>query len=134
VEALPDLRLEDGDRLMIPPRPATVEVVGSVYNQNSFLFKSGKTVREFLQQSGGGTRNADGGRLFVVRADGSVMSKQMHAGLWKGSFESMPLSPGDTIVMPERIRGGSLLRGIRDWSQVFAQFALGAAALRVISP
>ena len=44
----------------------------------------------------------------------------------------MELTPGDTIVMPERIRTGSFLRGIRDWSQVFSQFALGAAALRVV--
>jgi polysaccharide export outer membrane protein len=134
ISALPALRLEDGDRLIIPPRPATVEVVGAVYNQNSFIYKAGKTVRECLQQSGGGTRDADGKRLFVVRADGSVVSKQMHRGLWKGGFEAMPLTPGDTIVMPERIRTGSFLKGIRDWSQVFSQFALGAAALRVVSP
>jgi hypothetical protein len=36
--------------------------------------------------------------------------------------------------MPERIRTGSLIREIRDWSQIFSQFALGAAAIRVISP
>jgi polysaccharide export outer membrane protein len=132
--AIPALRLEDGDRLIVPPRPATVEVVGAVYNQNSFIYKTGKTVRECLQQSGGGTRDADGKRLFVVRADGTVVSKQMHRGLWNGSFEAMTLTPGDTILMPERIRTGSLLKGIRDWSQVFSQFALGAAALRVVSP
>ncbi|HEX4487327.1 MAG TPA: SLBB domain-containing protein [Terriglobales bacterium] len=134
ISALPVLRLEDGDRLIIPPRPATVEVVGAVYNQNSFIYKTGKTVRDCLQQSGGGTRDADARRLFVVRADGTVISKQMHRGLWKGNFESMQLTPGDTIVMPERIRTGSFLKGIRDWSQAFSQFALGAAALRVISP
>jgi protein involved in polysaccharide export with SLBB domain len=132
--AIPALRLEDGDRLIVPPRPATVEVVGAVYNQSSFIYKTGKTVRECLQQSGGGTRDADARRLFVVRADGSVISRQMHRGLWKGSFEAMTLTPGDTIVMPERIRTGSFLKGIRDWSQVFSQFALGAAALRVVSP
>ena len=132
--ALPMLPLEDGDRVLIPPRPATVEVVGAVYNQNSFIYKAGKTVEQCLQQSGGGTREADARRLFVVRADGSVISRQMHRGLWKGKFESMQLTPGDTIIMPERIRTGSFLKGIRDWSQVFSQFALGAAALRVISP
>jgi len=36
--------------------------------------------------------------------------------------------------MPERIRTGGLLRGLRDWSQVFSQFALGAAAVKVLSP
>lgn len=132
--ALPTLALEDGDRLLIPGRPDTVEVVGNVYNQNSFIFKSGRSVRDYLDEAGGGTRNADPARLFVIRADGSVLSKQMHRGLWAGGFESLKLLPGDAVVMPQRIRSGSVLRGLRDWSQVFSQFALGAAAIRVISP
>ncbi len=134
VAALPGLRLENEDRFFIPALPATVEVIGAVYNQNSFIYKTGKTVAQYLIQSGGGNRDADRARLFVVRADGSVVSKQMHHGLWAGSFESMRLMPGDTVIMPERIRTGGLLKGIRDWSQVFSQFALGAAAIRVISP
>ena len=31
------LQLEDGDRFIVPSRPASVNVVGSVYDQNSFL-------------------------------------------------------------------------------------------------
>ncbi len=128
------LRLEDGDRLFIPDRPATVEVAGNVYNQSSFIYKPGKSVRDYVEEAGGGTRTADRGRLFVIRADGSVLSKQMHRSLWAGNFDSLQLRPGDTVVMPERIRTTSVLRELRDWSQVFAQFALGAAAIRVISP
>jgi protein involved in polysaccharide export with SLBB domain len=133
-DALPALPLEDGDRLTVPPRSATVEVVGAVYNQNAFLYRDGKSIRDYIARAGGATRDADSGRLFVIRADGSVVSKQMRRSFWTGSFESMRLMPGDTIVMPERIRTGSLLRGMRDWSQIFSQFALGAAAIRVISP
>ena len=132
--ALPDLPLEDGDRITIPPRSATVEVAGAVYNRNSFIFRPGKTVADYLRLAGGPTPDADSARLFVIRADGSVLSKQMHRGIWGGNFEALALTPGDTLVMPERIRTGSLLRGIRDWSQVFSQFALGAAAIKVIGP
>lgn len=134
LDALPDLPLEDGDRLTIPARSATVEVAGAVYNRNSFLYHPGRNVRDYLGLSGGATRDADPGHLFVIRADGSVLSKQMHRSVWAGRFESLKLMPGDTIVVPDRIRTGSLLRGLRDWSQVFAQFALGAAAIRVIGP
>ena len=42
--------------------------------------------------------------------------------------------PGDAIVVPERLTQSTLLKGLRDWSQVFAQFALGAAAIKVIGP
>ena len=134
LDSLPALFLEDGDRITIPTRPATVDVVGAVYNQGAFIYREGKSMRDYLSQSGGATRNADTGRMFIIRADGSVLSKQMHRGLWSGSLESLRLVPGDTIVVPERIRTSNVLRGIRDWSQVFSQFALGAAALRVIAP
>jgi protein involved in polysaccharide export with SLBB domain len=132
--ALPELPLEDGDRLTIPPRPSTLQVVGEVYNQSAFIYAPGKTIGDYLGQSGGATHSADTGRMFLIRADGSVLSKQMRHSLWGGRLESLRPLPGDTIVMPERIRTSSLLRGMRDWSQVFAQFALGAAAVRVISP
>ena len=134
ISSLPDLPLEDGDRITIPTRPPTVQVVGAVYNQSTFIYRAGKNVSNYLDQSGGATRNADSGRMFVVRADGSVLSKQMHRSLWGGKLESVKLMPGDTIVMPQRLHTTNWMRGIRDWSQVFSQFALGAAAIRVISP
>jgi hypothetical protein len=47
-------------------------------------------------------------------------------------FNSLPVNPGDTIVVPEKSFKLSALRGVLDWSQLFSQFALGAAALSVI--
>ena len=38
IDSLPDLSLEDGDVFMVPPAPATVNVVGAVYDQNSFMY------------------------------------------------------------------------------------------------
>jgi len=58
----------------------------------------------------------------------------MHRSMWAGSFDNTKLFPGDAIVMPEKIRTTNVLRGLRDWSQVFAQLALGVAALKTISP
>src|SRR5262249_18686248 len=46
--ALPDLVLEDGDRLLVPFRPATVNVIGQVYNSNAFIHRPGKTVSDYL--------------------------------------------------------------------------------------
>src|SRR6185369_1300507 len=112
---------------------ATVQVVGSVYNQSAFLYESGKTLKRYLTKAGGETREADGSRVFVIRADGSVISKQMHSSIWSGGFDNLKLMAGDTVVVPSRIRTTSVLREIRDWSQVFAQFALGAAAIHVLT-
>lgn len=129
---LPEIALEDGDRLLVPFRPSTVEMLGAVYNKNSFLYRRGQRVDDYLKRAGGPTRDADKGRMFVIRADGSILSKQSVKGLWNGGFASLRLMPGDAIVVPQRLNQGSVLKGLRDWSQVFSQFALGAAAIRVI--
>jgi len=132
VRDLPEIALEDGDRFVVPFRPSTVEMLGAVYDKNSFLYRREERVEDYVKRAGGPTRDADTGRMFVIRADGSVLSKQSVKGLWNGGFAALRLMPGDAIVVPERLSHGSFLRGLRDWSQVFSQFALGAAAVRVI--
>jgi len=133
-DALPNMTLEDGDRFMVPHRPSTVDVLGAIYNNNSFLYRMDKSVGAYLQQAGGPTRQADKGRMLIIRADGSVLSKQSVGGLWNGGFEARRLMPGDAIVVPERLSQGATLKALKDWSQVFSQFALGAAAVKVIGP
>ena len=132
VGELPEIALENDDRLLVPSRPSTVSILGAVYNKNSFLYRREERVDSYLKRAGGPTRDADRDRMFLVRADGSVLSRQSVKGLWNGGFSSLHLMPGDAIVVPERLNRGSTLRSIRDWSQVFAQFALGAAAINVL--
>ncbi|MBZ5523428.1 MAG: SLBB domain-containing protein [Acidobacteriia bacterium] len=134
LDQFPDLVLEDGDRLFVPFRPATVDVIGSVYNSSAFVFKPGKTVGDYLRISGGITKTGDHGRTFVIRADGSTISGQNHKGLIFNSFSSLRMAPGDTIVVPEKLDRGLLLRGFRDWTQVISQFVIGAAAAKVLFP
>jgi len=62
-----------------------------------------------------------------------VVPKQDHAyGLFKPAFEAGRLNPGDSIVAPEAVFKTTFLHGLRDWSQVISQFALGAAAINVL--
>src|SRR5262249_13247582 len=126
--SFPDLVLEDGDRLLVPFRPATVNVLGSVYNSNAFIYKPGKTLGDYLRLSGGSTRDGDKGRSFVIRADGSTLSSQSFHGLFSGGLNTVPLMPGDTVVVPEKLDKGAVLRGFKDWTQIVGQFVLGAAA------
>jgi hypothetical protein len=82
--------------------------------------------------AGGASRIADRKHEFIVRADGEVVSREMESSFWGGKFNSLRISPGDTIIVPEKIFKSSALRGVVDWSQMFSQFALGATALSVI--
>ncbi|MGA8779596.1 MAG: SLBB domain-containing protein, partial [Terracidiphilus sp.] len=134
VDSLPDLPLEDGDRFVVPPIPSTVGIVGSVYDPNSFVYLAHHDVASYLKTSGGPNRNADRRQIFIIRADGSVVSKQYlsHTLLEGDEFDRQPIYPGDTIVVPTAINKATFLRGLTDWSTVFSQFALGAAAIEIL--
>ena len=129
---LVDLTLEDGDRFVVPARPATVNVLGAVYNQNSFVHDAGLRIADYLREAGGPVRTADNRHIFVIKADGSVVPKQGSGGMFTPAFETARLNPGDSIVVPEAIFKGTFMRELRDWTQVFTQFALGAAAINVL--
>ncbi|HEX4007890.1 MAG TPA: SLBB domain-containing protein [Acidobacteriaceae bacterium] len=132
VNALPDITLENGDHFIVPPRPASVNVVGSVFDQNSFLYQGTRRTGDYLHLAGGPNRDADRKQIFIIRADGSVISRTATSGVWGDEFDHLRMNPGDTIVVPEKGFKPSALRGFLDWSQLFSQFALGAAALSVI--
>lgn len=134
VNSLPDLPLEDGDRFVVPPIPSTVGIVGAVYDPNSFVYIPHRHAGEYLRTAGGPNRNADRKQIFIIRADGSVVSRQyLDRNLWTDDkFDREVIYPGDTIVVPEHLNKTTLLRGLTDWSAVFSQFALGAAAINVI--
>jgi protein involved in polysaccharide export with SLBB domain len=117
----------------VPPVPATVNVVGAVYDQNSFLFQAERRSGAYLHLAGGPNRDADKKHVFIIRADGSVVSRQAASGLWGNTFEQLRMNPGDTIVVPEKGFNVSGLRGFLEYSQLFSQFALGAASIAVIA-
>jgi protein involved in polysaccharide export with SLBB domain len=119
---------------VVPPIPSTVGIVGAVYDPNSFLYIPHRHAGEYLQSAGGPNRNADRRQIFIIRADGSVVSRQyLNHTLWTDDrFSREVIYPGDTIVVPEQLNKTTILRGLTDWSAVFSQFALGAAAVNVI--
>jgi polysaccharide export outer membrane protein len=126
---LPDLVLEDGDRFYVPPKPSTVNVLGAVYNQNSFVYGSDKRVTEYLQQAGGAIPTGDTNNIYVVKANGEVVV--LRGGLMRITGDPQVM-PGDAVVVPEKLKYISWTRELRDWSQIFYQFALGVAGLKVL--
>jgi protein involved in polysaccharide export with SLBB domain len=135
IDDVPAVSMENGDRFVVPFAPSMINVVGAVYDQNSFLYQPRRTVGQYLKLAGGATRNADSRHSFVIRADGSVVSRSADKGysLWSGgSFDQLHLNPGDTIVVPDKTLRPTALRNVLDWTQVFSQLALGAAAINVL--
>ena len=129
LQDIPDLALENGDRLRVPFRPSTVSVIGSVYNAGSFMYEPEQSVADYLAQAGGPTRTADAGATYILRADGSVVSRRQS---WVGGFSFERVMHGDTIVVPEDFDRTTWTKTLKDWGQILYQFGLGAAAIRVL--
>ena len=127
---IPDIPLEDGDRLVIPQRPAMVSVFGTVYNEAAFIHKPEKTVGDYLSQAGGARKEADRKSMYVLRADGSVISNQ--GSFFSSSLDGARLMPGDAIIVPEDLQRTTWMKDLKDWTQIFYQFGLGAAAIKVL--
>ena len=132
ISAIPDFQLEDGDTFYIPPRPSTVQVAGAVYNASAFRFQPGKRLIAYLDAAGGPTREADKKRVYVIRADGAVISRQSRNSDSHGNFNNLRLLPGDAIVVPEKITVSSKMNNILLATQLTSQTALTAAALSVV--
>jgi protein involved in polysaccharide export with SLBB domain len=127
VDAVPDLALEDGDRFVVPRIPANVTVEGQVYNANAFVYTPGQRVIDYLKRAGGPDREADRRRLFVLRADGSVVSRQY------ADVAHAPIFPGDTIVVPPIIDKRAFFQRVVDIAQIVGNFGIGAATLAILA-
>jgi protein involved in polysaccharide export with SLBB domain len=131
---LPDLALEDGDTVHIPNRGSSVGIFGSVFNAGNFVFEPGHTTEQYLAQAGGPTRGADKSSVFMLRANGSVISAQQGASFWHSSsdFSDAVVQPGDTIFVPEQVSKATFVQDAKDWTQILYQFGLGLAGIKTL--
>jgi protein involved in polysaccharide export with SLBB domain len=130
---LPDLALEDGDRLFVPMTPSSVGVFGSVFNSASYLFLPGRSLSEYLRLAGGPTKGADEASVFVIRANGNVVSNRQGSSSWFGSsatVEALTAQPGDTIFVPEEMNKSTFVQAAKDWTQILYQLGIGAAGIK----
>jgi polysaccharide biosynthesis/export protein len=120
-----DVELRPGDVLTIPKRPNFIFVGGQVYNSTAVTYLPGKTAEWYLRQAGGPTELANKGAIFIVRANAEVVAGgRTGPGLWRSNVLSTRMRPGDSLIVPEKIIGGSAV-----WKNVLstAQFASALA-------
>jgi hypothetical protein len=116
-----DLPLEGGDELEVPPLPSVVNVLGYVYNPNSFVYQKGKDIDWYLERTGGALQDAEKSDMYVLQADGTVFSRQQS---FFGGFLSSRLEPGDTLVVPQKLEKIAWMREIKDITQILANVAI----------
>jgi polysaccharide biosynthesis/export protein len=122
-----DIALRNGDHLVIPKQRQEVTVIGEVQNPTSHFYREHLTRDDYLGLSGGLTRKADRGRIYVVRANGSVVSSE--SGGWFRRSSQIAIMSGDTIVAPldtERMPALPLWQAV---TQILYNLAISAAAV-----
>jgi polysaccharide export outer membrane protein len=120
-----DIVLKDGDQILVPRVTQEVTVLGEVQSVTSHLFRAELSRDDYVAMSGGVTQRADEDRIFVVRADGSIVTESSDAWF---SRSDVDVKPGDTIVVPldtERMRPLPFWTAV---STIIYQLAIGAAA------
>ncbi len=123
-----DIEIRAGDVLVVPKRPDFVMVSGQVYNATAISYLQWKEANWYLRRAGGPTQSANKKGIFILRADGSVVGHT--GGLWKENVLSTRLEPGDSIVVPEKIAGGSMFwRNLMTGAQLAASVGVTAAVL-----
>jgi protein involved in polysaccharide export with SLBB domain len=100
-----------------------VTILGEVYNPTSVVFVSDKSVQYYLDQTGGPTINADTESIFVIRSDGSVVSKRQNRGFLLRGFSQMKIEHSNTILVPKDITRFSWLNTTKDITEILFKIA-----------
>jgi polysaccharide biosynthesis/export protein len=126
-----DVEIRDGDRLLVPKRTQEITILGEVQSPTSHIFQEGLTRDDYIAKSGGITQKADRKHIYVVRANGDVVSGGGRHG-WFRRTQALQIRPGDTIVVPldtERVRALPLWQAV---TTIIYNLAVALLAVRSV--
>jgi polysaccharide export outer membrane protein len=125
-----DVLVRDGDKLLVPKQTQEILILGEVQSPTSHVFQAGLTRDDYLAKSGGITQKADRKRIYVVHANGDVVSGERRG--WFRRSQSTEIRPGDTIIVPldtERVRALPLWQAI---TTIIYNLTVGALVIRTL--
>jgi protein involved in polysaccharide export with SLBB domain len=120
-----DIALRPGDTLRIPRARQYVTVIGEVQNPTAHIWKPDLSQSDYIRLSGGLNERADNGRIYVVRADGSVIAAQSSRWFSRGT----EIHAGDTIVVPLNAEQLPKLTLWREVTTILYNMAIAVAAV-----
>jgi protein involved in polysaccharide export with SLBB domain len=121
--------LFDGDSIIVPKNPNTINVFGEVLNPISFEFSKNISVNSAIDNAGGFQQYADKRRVYIITANG--ITKKVNKNIFTGNID---LQPGDTIVVPRKIiTSNSGINALAPITQILSDIAFSAAALDNLS-
>jgi len=103
-----------------------------VQSPTSHIFKVGLSRDDYIAKSGGTTQKADRKRIYIVRANGDVVSGERSG--WFRRTQSVEIMPGDTIVVPlntERVAALPLWTSV---TTIIYNLAVALLAIHSVQP
>jgi len=116
--------MDNGDRIVVPKKLNTVSVIGEVFNPATFQYDTrNPQVRQYINRSGGMKSNADKRNMYVICANGSVVSRKME------NIRRYDMKPGDVVVVPQRIKFTNAYKVFIDTVDAISKVAMTAAVV-----
>jgi len=121
--SIDDVLLKDGDTLVVPETPTTVQVVGAVYSGRGVVYRPGQSIDYYVRLVGGFTPDAATDRIEVIHAGGGLIPAD----------KAGALQPGDLILIPTKVLAEKISRSGSGFSEFFQGLLGGAITLKVLS-
>ncbi len=139
-----DLVLQNNDVIVVPRKPSSVNVLGEVYSPQALIFEPDLRVKDYLQQAGGVAQTGDADHIFVIKANGAVITDQSYREMSRSQiFPALPLvsgglmdaylQPGDTIYVPQKLIYITGLQYAKDVTSIVANTATGLAVIGLLA-
>ncbi len=120
--SLEDVLLKDGDTLVVPETPTTVQVVGAVFSARGVVYRPGQSIDYYIQRAGDFTPDAAKDRIEVIHAGGGLIP----AG------KAGALQPGDLILVPTKVLAEKISRSGSGFADFFQGLVGSAITLKVL--
>jgi protein involved in polysaccharide export with SLBB domain len=117
--------LFDGDSIIVPKNPNSINVIGEVLNPLAFEFSNGMSISSAINNAGGYQEYADKRKVYVITASGITVKANRNI-----FTRNISLKPGDTIVVPRKIISPNPgIEALIPITTILSDLAFSAAAL-----
>jgi len=104
-----DIDMTDGDTVIVPERPTTVQVVGAVINSRGVVFAPGQKPGYYIDNAGGFAPDAAKDRILVIQVGGGLIPIK----------KVREIHPGDMILVPTGVMAAKISNHQNEFDSIF---------------
>jgi protein involved in polysaccharide export with SLBB domain len=121
-----NIRLEQGDEIVIPIRSDLVQIGGEVLLPQAVVYNPNAVVGDYIAWAGGFSERADDERIAIVHANGLTTLVDVDQGKgWLSDDAALAIKAGDQILVLPRV-DTKILQAVKDVTQIMYQIAIAA--------